>query len=220
VKKGANPLLALLCTRLAQEIRTVEGTTLSYSPRPQLQQRRNIYCFLIRSQFFFFTLRAEHGHAVGELVPFGADVGGDVGELQVFSNASVDRVTVLDNFQVSDFAARFFPAFLFPAPCPTANAVDGVRRVAGHLDGVAGLDFCFGYAQCVIERVQFGGVVGSHKVVQAKPQLREFAGSIHHDAGAGIAGVGFTGTIAVNADIELGRMPGSDLYKLTIFGNR
>jgi hypothetical protein len=48
----------------------------------------------------------------------------------------------------------------------------------------------------VIERVQFGGVVGPQGVVQAKLQLREFAGSIHDDAGAGIAGVGFTGTIA------------------------
>jgi len=37
-------------------------------------------------------------------------------------------------------------------------------------------------------RGQFGGVVGPHGSVQAKPQSREFAGSIHHDAGAGIAG--------------------------------
>jgi len=58
----------------------------------------------------------------------------------------------------------------------------------------------------VIERGQFGAVVGPPGVVQAKPQLREFAGSIHHDAGAGIAGVGFTGTIAINADIELLRV--------------
>ena len=123
--------------------------------------------------------------------------------VQFFFNASVDRVTVLDNFQVLDLAARFFPAFLFPARRPTANAVDGVRRVAAHLDGVAGLDFCFGHAQGVIERVQFGGVVGPHGVVQAIPQFREFAGSIHHDAGAGIAGVGFTGAVAINADIEL-----------------
>ena len=173
------------------------------SPRPHLEQRRNIYFFLIQAQFFFFTLRAEHGHAVGEFVAFGADVGGDVGEVQFFFNASVDRVTVLDNFQVLDLAARFFPAFLFPVRRPTANAVDGVRRVAAHLDGVAGLDFRFGHAQGVIERVQFGGVVGPHGVVQAIPQLREFAGSIHHDAGAGIAGVGFTGTVAINADIEL-----------------
>jgi hypothetical protein len=50
------------------------GITLSYSPRPHLQQRRNIYFFLIPSQCCFFTLRAEHGHAVGEFVPFGADV--------------------------------------------------------------------------------------------------------------------------------------------------
>ena len=135
-------------------------------------------------------LRAEHGHTVGEFVAFGADVGGDVGEVQFFFNASVDRVTVLDNFQVLDLAARFFPAFLFPVRCPTANAIDGVRRVAANLDGVAGLDFRFGHAQCVIERVQFGGVVGPHGIVQAKPQLREFAGSIHYDAGAGLAGVG------------------------------
>jgi hypothetical protein len=53
-------------------------TTLSYSPRPHLEQRRNIYFSLIQSQFCFFTLRAEHGHAVGEFVAFGADVGGDV----------------------------------------------------------------------------------------------------------------------------------------------
>ena len=126
-----------------------------------------------------------------------------MGEVQFFFNAPVDRVTVLDNFQVLDLAASFFPAFLFPVRCPTANAVDGVRRIAAHLDGVAGLDFCLGHAHCVIERVQFGSVVGPHRVVQAKPQLREFAGSIHHDAGARIAGVGFTGTIAINADIEL-----------------
>jgi len=54
---------------------TFEATTLSYSPRPHLEQRRNIYFFLIRPQFFFFTLHAEHGHAVGEFVAFGADVG-------------------------------------------------------------------------------------------------------------------------------------------------
>ena len=51
------------------------------------------------SWFFFFTLRAEHGHAIGEFVAFGADVRGDVGEVQFFFNASVDRVTVLDNLQ-------------------------------------------------------------------------------------------------------------------------
>ena len=55
----------------------------------------------------------------------------------------------------------------------------------------------------MIERVQFGSVVGPHGVVQAIPQFREFAGSIHHDAGAGIAGVGFTGAVAINADIKL-----------------
>lgn len=113
---------------------------------------------------------------------------GDVGEAQFFFNVLIDRVTVLDNFQVLDLAAGFFPAFLFPARCPTTNSVNGVRRVAAHLDGMTGLNFCFGHAECVIERVQFGGVVGPHGVVQAKPQLREFAGSIHHDAGAGIAG--------------------------------
>jgi len=53
---------------------TFEATTLSYSPRLHLQQRRNIYFFLIRPQFFFFTLHAEHGYAVGEFVAFGADV--------------------------------------------------------------------------------------------------------------------------------------------------
>jgi len=88
---------------------------------------------MIPLQVSLFTLRAEHGHAVGEFVAFGADVGGDVGELQFFFNAAVDRVTVLDNFQVLDLAARFFPAFLFPVRCSTANAVDGVRRVAAHL---------------------------------------------------------------------------------------
>jgi hypothetical protein len=36
---------------------------------------------------FFFTLRAERGHAVGEFVAFGADVG----ELQFFFNASANR---------------------------------------------------------------------------------------------------------------------------------
>ncbi len=113
-----------------------------------------------------------------------------MGEGQLSFDASVDRVTVLDNFQVLDLAARFFPAFLFPVRCPTANAVDGIRRVVAHLDRGAGLDFCFGHAQCAIERVHFGGVVRPHGVVQAKPQLREFAGSIHHAAGAGNAGVG------------------------------
>ena len=68
-------------------------------------------------------MRAEHGHAVGEFVAFGADVGGDVGEGQFFFNAPVDRVTVLDNFQVLDLAARFLPAFLFPGRCPTANEI-------------------------------------------------------------------------------------------------
>ena len=29
----------------------------------------------------FFALRGEHGHTVGELVAFGADVGGDVGQV-------------------------------------------------------------------------------------------------------------------------------------------
>ena len=33
---------------------------------------------------FFFALHGEHGHAVGEFVAFGADVGGDVGERQFF----------------------------------------------------------------------------------------------------------------------------------------
>ena len=55
-----------------------------------------------------------------------------MGELQFFFNASVDRVTVLDDFQVLDLAAGFFPAFLLPVRCPSANAVDGVRRVAAH----------------------------------------------------------------------------------------
>ena len=55
-----------------------------------------------------------------------------MGELQFFFKASVDRATVLDNFQVLNPTARFFPALLFPVRCPTANAVDGVRRVAAH----------------------------------------------------------------------------------------
>ncbi len=40
-----------------------------------LEQRRNIYFSLIRSQSFFFTLRGEHGHTVGEFVILGADMG-------------------------------------------------------------------------------------------------------------------------------------------------
>ena len=52
---------------------------------------------LIRSQFFF-TLLPEHGHALGEFVAFVADVG----EVTLFFNAPVDRVTVLDSFQVFD----------------------------------------------------------------------------------------------------------------------
>jgi len=44
----------------------ISPTTPSYSPRPHLQQCQNIYFSLIRPQFFFFTLRAEHGHAVGD----------------------------------------------------------------------------------------------------------------------------------------------------------
>jgi hypothetical protein len=51
-----------------------------------------------------------------------------VGEGQLFFNASIDRVTVLDNFQVLELAARFFR-------CPTANAVDRIYLVAAHLDG-------------------------------------------------------------------------------------
>ena len=168
-----------------------------------LEQRRNIYCSPIQPKFFFFAPRAEHGHAIGEFVAFGADVGGDVSEREFVLNAAVDRVTLLDDLQVLDLAAGFYPAFLFPVSRPTANTIDRVRRVTAHLDGVAGLDFCFGHAECVIERVQFGGVVGPQGVVQAEPQLREFAGSIHHDARAGIAGIGFTCAIAVNADIEL-----------------
>ena len=70
---------------------------------------------------FFFTLRAEHGHAVGELVAFGAGVAGDVGELQFFFKASVDRATVLDNFQVLDPTARFFPALLFQFAVPNCE---------------------------------------------------------------------------------------------------
>jgi len=31
---------------------------------------------VMRSQFFIFPLRAEHGHGVGEFVAYGADVGG------------------------------------------------------------------------------------------------------------------------------------------------
>ena len=58
--------------------------TLSYSPRPHLQQRRNIYFFLIRSQFCIFTLRAEHGHAVGEFV-----AGGDLLSPQLICDVPV-----------------------------------------------------------------------------------------------------------------------------------
>ena len=64
----------------------ISPTTPSYSPRPHLQQCQNIYFSLIRPQFFFFTLNAEHGHAVGEFVAFGADVGGDVGEVSSVPN--------------------------------------------------------------------------------------------------------------------------------------
>ena len=78
-----------------------------------------------------------------------------------FFNASVDRVTGTDNFQVLDLAARFFPTFLFPVGCPIANAVDGVRRVATQLDRIAALDFRFGHTQSVIERVQ-SGVLSSY----------------------------------------------------------
>jgi hypothetical protein len=64
----------------------------------------------------------------------------------------------------------------------------------------------------MIERVQFGGVVGAHGVVQAIPQFRELAGAINHNAGAGVAGVGFAGAVAVNADIkQMGDVAGSAL---------
>ena len=59
--------------------------TLAYSSGPHLQECLKVHRFLIPSQLFFFTLHGEHGHAVGEFVAFGADVGGDVGELQFFS---------------------------------------------------------------------------------------------------------------------------------------
>ena len=62
---------------------------------------------IIRPQFFFFALHGEHGHAVGELVAFDAEVGGDVADGQNFFNAPEDRVTVLDNLQVLDLAARY-----------------------------------------------------------------------------------------------------------------
>ena len=54
----------------------------------------------------------------------------------------------------------------------------------------------------MIERVELGAVVGAHGVVQAEPQLRQLAGPVHHDAGAGAAGVGFAGAVAIDADLE------------------
>ena len=46
--------------------------SLQQSPEGSLQQHQNF--FLIQTQLFFFTLGAEQGHAVGEWVPFSADV--------------------------------------------------------------------------------------------------------------------------------------------------
>ncbi len=71
---------------------------MSRSYSESLEQRRNIQGFLIQPQLFFFGLRAEHRHAVGEFVAFGADVGGDVGEIQFFLDTLIDRITGLDNF--------------------------------------------------------------------------------------------------------------------------
>jgi hypothetical protein len=64
--------------RMFKLFRSFNRWLLGGSSRPHLQQDRDIYFPLIRSQFFFFTLRTEHGHAVGEFVAFSADVGGDV----------------------------------------------------------------------------------------------------------------------------------------------
>src|SRR5918994_2679931 len=98
----------------------------SSSPRPHLEQSRNIHRFLKQQQCFFFALRREHGHAVGEFVTFGADMPGNMTEREFAFYPSVDCVTVLNKFQIPNLAATFGPASLFPAGRPKTDAVDGV----------------------------------------------------------------------------------------------
>jgi len=69
---------------------------------------------------------------------------------------------------------------------------------------VSSAGISIGHAQGVVERVQFGGVVGAHGVVQAEPQLRELACAIHHDAGTGVAGVGLAGAV-IKRNSSMGR---------------
>src|SRR5882724_1176285 len=51
---------------------------------PASSTASNIYFFQIRSQFFFFTLRAEHGHAVGD-----GGTGGDLLRPQLICDVPV-----------------------------------------------------------------------------------------------------------------------------------